>query len=280
MFRLLLLLFATYSSCQSSEQPQQEVSLSQLSNSPSITITDSLNSENIYTNLDSAKIDTAHYQLRLHPSSKKYSQLKKEINKQQRTFLEAYSKYNNSKHQDSILAQAADYITEIIINQIIPYWYGTQWDFSGYTDKPNDGQVGCSYFVSTTLLHAGFNLNRYQLAQQGPLSEAKSLLLQDSVLQLEGLENMRTTLLNTHSDGLFFIGLEHSHVGYLLKRQGEVFFIQSSYGEAMSVIIEKALHSTVLGSYTSFYLIPITAQKELIRAWVLKKSITIVKGTE
>lgn len=279
MFRIILLLTTIFFACQ---DPYKEQSAHKTPHSPTDTVTKNLAPKNICTNsdLDSAKIDTIHHQLRLQPSSKKYSQLKRDISSQQAKFLVAYNKHSDSSHQDSIILQAADYITETLVNQIIPYWYGTTWDFSGYTDKPNDGEVGCSYFVSTTLLHAGFNLNRYKLAQQGPLSEAKSLLLQDSVLQLEGLENMRTTVLNNQSDGLFFLGLEHSHVGYLLKRQGEVFFIQSSYDESMSVIIEKAMHSQVLGSYVSFYLVPITAQKELIRAWILKKAITIIKGKE
>ncbi|MCP4442365.1 MAG: hypothetical protein GY810_25955 [Aureispira sp.] len=274
MFRIVLILISTFFACQTPESNPVE-------NTTTLNTIDSNETpEILQVDLDSAEIDTNHHQLRLSPLDQSYSQVKREIAKKQAAFLTTYSKHKDSTHKDSIITQAADYLTETLVNQIIPYWYGTTWDFSGYTDKPNDGMIGCSYFVSTTLLHAGFNINRYKLAQQGPLSEAKSLQLQDTVLRLDGLDNLYNTVLDNHSDGLFFIGLDHYHVGYLLKRQGEVFFLQSSYDESMAVIIEKAMHSGILESYSTFWLVPITAQKALIEAWILKKSITVVKGKE
>ncbi len=47
------------------------------------------------------------------------------------------------------------YFCEALVNKIIPYWYGTPWDFNGHTDIPNESNVACGYFVSTPLRHMG-----------------------------------------------------------------------------------------------------------------------------
>ncbi|MEO1627640.1 MAG: hypothetical protein AAFV25_20985, partial [Bacteroidota bacterium] len=64
-----------------------------------------------------------------------------------------------------------------LLNKIIPFWEGTKWSFEGHTSKPKSGHIACGYFVSTTLRDAGLRLNRYRLAQQSPLNEAKSLAI-------------------------------------------------------------------------------------------------------
>ena len=53
-----------------------------------------------------------------------------------------------------------------MIDSIFPAWMGTNWDFNGTSNVPKQGEIACGYFVSTTLKHVGFNLNRYKLAQQ------------------------------------------------------------------------------------------------------------------
>src|SRR5687768_5014531 len=62
-------------------------------------------------------------------------------------------------------------VTDLLVDRIIPYWIGTPWSFEGHTSIPNSGKIACGYFVSTTLLDLGFNLNRYTFAQQAPENE-------------------------------------------------------------------------------------------------------------
>lgn len=71
--------------------------------------------------------------------------------------------------------------TTALLERIIPYWEGTPWTFEGHTSVPNKGSIACGYFVSTTLRDVGLNLNRYKLAQQSPLIEAKSLALNTDI---------------------------------------------------------------------------------------------------
>ena len=71
---------------------------------------------------------------------------------------------------DSSRASVKNYLFTTLSKKIFPSWYGTAWDFNGYTEKPLNGEIACGYFVTTTLKHIGFNLNRYKIAQQGPFS--------------------------------------------------------------------------------------------------------------
>jgi hypothetical protein len=212
-----------------------------------------------------------------------YNSIKKSIIKQQQYFNNKYKEAKTENSKESIISEASLYVTTQLVNEIFPHWYGTTWSFDGYTSVPNKGEVGCSYFVSTTMLHAGFNLNRYSLAQQGPVSEAKSLLVEGKLLNVEvGLEfeNFIPTIQSKCNEGLFFIGLGHSHVGFLYYRENEVYFIQSSYGKSMQVEIDYADESDILTGFGDFTLVPITSNNALIEKWITTTEIEVVKGTD
>ena len=65
--------------------------------------------------------------------------------------------------------------TDLLLNRVIPYWYGTKWSFEGHTSIPMQGEIACGYLVSTTLRDIGININRYRLAQQSPVNVAKTI---------------------------------------------------------------------------------------------------------
>ncbi|MCH2021014.1 MAG: hypothetical protein MK207_00935 [Saprospiraceae bacterium] len=228
-------------------------------------------------------IDSSNLPLPILKPQGSYIGIKNTIVEQQEYF---YNKYRNAKtriNKEKIIAEASLYITTQLLNQIFPHWYGTKWSFDGYTSVPNKGKVGCSYFVSTTLLHAGFNLNRYSLAQQGPVSEAKSLLIKGTLLEIEigyEFEKFIPAIKRKCKEGLYFIGLGHSHVGFLYYREKEVYFIQSSYGRSMQVEIDYANESDILTGFGEFTLVPITNNIPLIQKWVTGEEIIIVKGKD
>ena len=72
----------------------------------------------------------------------------------------------------------------LLLNRIIPYWENTTWSFEGHTSKPTVGEIACGYFVSTTLKDVGLTINRYKLAQQSPINEAKSLALKTDIIEI------------------------------------------------------------------------------------------------
>lgn len=194
----------------------------------------------------------------------------------------AYKAANNTK-KEAIRKDAGIYITEQLINHLFPHWYGTRWSFDGYSAVPNQGEIGCSYFVSTNLLHVGFNLNRYRLAQQGPVSEAYSLAIEEDPIRIDltgDFDGFVPEVQKKCAEGLYFIGLGHSHVGYLYYREKECYFIQSSYGKSGQVEIDYAKDSDILTGFSNFVLVPITSNKTLVETWLTGEEVIVVKGRE
>ncbi len=162
-----------------------------------------------------------------------------------------------------------------LINEIIPFWYGTPWDFNGYTAVPHEGVIACGYFVSTTLQHAGLNINRYHLAQQAGLDEAKSLAITDNHYEtIYGIDQLEKILKERYSDGLYFVGLDN-HVGYLYIKQGEFYFIHSNYIENR-VMIEKALYAPAFQS-NIYVLADITNNEALVEKWRKGEVVKVVR---
>jgi hypothetical protein len=162
----------------------------------------------------------------------------------------------------------AEVFTSVLIERIIPYWYGTPWDFNGYTAKPGEGVVACGYFVSTTLQHSGVKLNRYKMAQKSSMDGALMLESRDSLLiRYCSREEFLPVFRNRCADGLYMVGLSF-HVGYLYKKGEEVYFIHSSYLSPTCVVLEKASESEALGQSKVFVVADITYNKSLIRKWL------------
>lgn len=158
-------------------------------------------------------------------------------------------------------------ITQELVENIFPAWYGTPWEFHGHTNTPDTGSVACGYFVSTTLKHLGFNLNRYKLAQQASSIGTKSL---DP--SMKSLWNISVDELVEHFKtkpaGLWTVGLSY-HVGFLYWDCEELFFIHSNYLDPVAVVREKATESDALAQSNVFCLGAITHND-----WLMKKYIS------
>ena len=168
--------------------------------------------------------------------------------------------------------EAGKLFSDELLEEIIPHWYGTVWDFNGYTDVPQQGKIACGYFVSTTLLHAGIRLDRYKLAQQSPLHEAVALNMQQSVGTYADVSaaQMAQTIADNFKEGLYFIGLDASHVGYLLSRGGKLYFIHANYTGSAVVTIQPLMES-VFSSFTTWHFADITHNRTLLRYWLSGK---------
>ena len=228
--------------------------------------------------MKSKKIDTLNFSFNLKPKGN-YNKIKTEIKKERIRLNKLYLKENDTLWHQQIIDSASKYITNTLINRIIPHWYGMFWDFSGYSAIPQHGSVGCSYFVSNTLLHMGFNVNRYKLAQQGPENEAKSIdinykhyVSKDELPLGEANNKLINEILQNNKDGLYFVGISN-HVGYLLVHKKELFFIHSNYGE-LSVMLEYAKTSEEFADY-QYFVAQITYNNDLIKKWLLNEEIKV-----
>ncbi|UWX56491.1 hypothetical protein NYZ99_10050 [Maribacter litopenaei] len=168
------------------------------------------------------------------------------------------------------LDQVKEAFTYQLVNEIIPHWYGTPWSFGGHTTVPNQGKIACGYFISTTLNDMGINLNRFRLAQKSPLDEARMISCGAEIIKVvqEDSEKAWKEIDVLTSDGLYFIGFDKGHVGYLLKREGELFLIHSNYPAPIAVHMEPLKESRVFKKFNTFHLVPISQNDILLQRWL------------
>ena len=183
------------------------------------------------------------------------------------SWLASYQSQPNKMGQDSILLLAGKDLENTLVQSIFPFWYGTAWDFNGISNVPGEGQIACGYFVSTTLKHAGCNLNRYRVAQQSAKKACEIFALGDSVWRIQPADIDDFKAKASHlKDGLYCIGLDY-HVGFLLKREGRYFFIHSSYVGIDGVSLETIEESPAFYSQV-YYLSALSTNKKFVKAWL------------
>jgi hypothetical protein len=206
-----------------------------------------------------------------------YTALRTEIRRKREVFKREYAVADETQ-KEVIIDSARNYFTKFLLNKIIPHWYGTVWDFNGYTNTPNKGVIACGYFISTSLKHAGVNMNRYAYAQQAGMNEAKTLAPDNSfhlfeIQSHEEIDSVVDILEKTFRDGLYTIGLSN-HVGYLYVHNKTAYFIHSNYIEGY-VMTEKARYSDAFAS--SIYVITdVSHNNFLIESWILNNEIPVV----
>jgi hypothetical protein len=203
-----------------------------------------------------------------------YVNVKQEANTKRAKWLAQYNLLSQDKKQ-TYLTQLGDSFTNLLLGSIVPYWYGTDWDFNGYTDIPNEGSVACGYFVSTTLKHVGLNINRYKMAQQGGMNEAKTLDLGQKMIKSY---NRNKYTLNEIIDalprGLYFVGMDF-HVGFVFKDTTKAWFIHSDYYND-KVVVEQADLSANFTHNKVYVFEPISANTALMRKWLLGEWLEVV----
>jgi hypothetical protein len=138
---------------------------------------------------------------------KKYSNLRENINEKRKVL--------SQNDKDGLASKK--YLITTLVDSVFHYWYDTEWDFNGITQEPRKGNIACGYFVTTTLLHSGFDLNRIKIAQQPASIIIRTLCNQESIKSfsngnLKGLKEY----LKKSEDGLYIIGLDN-HVGFIHK---------------------------------------------------------------
>ncbi|MBN2663756.1 MAG: hypothetical protein JXR68_08920 [Bacteroidales bacterium] len=93
--------------------------------------------------------------------------------------------YENSSDKSIVLDSVRNYFIESFLNHIVPHWYGTEWTMNGTTQIPQQGTVGCSYFVANTLFSMGFDFNRAGVAQSSSRNIARTFQLSEDVVLLK-----------------------------------------------------------------------------------------------
>jgi len=241
---------------------------------PQKCVTDSARTVNLEKNFRLGKIHANELNIKLEPEGD-YEELKTKIKKDRENLLNLY---NNSTDKQAVIDSVENYLFQTLMNKVIPFWYGTPWSLSGYSDIPNEGFVGCSYFVSNTLKHLGFNINRFKVGQAASWHIAKTFQLSSDVIELRNYEHKYEIVKyvkNNLKEGFYIVGLD-CHVGYILYYKDEVFFVHSSYIYPGTVVIEYAEYAWAFSS--GLYIIgEITTNDDLIVKWLNNEFLPVIE---
>lgn len=152
----------------------------------------------------------------------------------------------------------------VMTDSVFPYWMGTEWDFNGISNVPGKGMIACGYFVSTTLKHIGFNLNRYKLAQQAA-STVIDILCDSSKIHSYSMETALKQFTSLGNNKLYVVGLDY-HVGFIAVENNVVYFIHSDYFNG-KVLKEEAEFSKAFKNTAAYVFGEITNNKTLLNKW-------------
>lgn len=201
-------------------------------------------------------------------------------------FQDPYDGYSNSQvlriYQKQLKPEAirlrkssvpVDTAFYLALKQLWPAWYGTTWDFNGYSFKPREGEIACGYFVSTTLRDAGMKLNRYDLAKL--YSHAICNNVCEEVQEYNKLDDVISYIQSEPTD-IYIVGLD-SHVGFLIKEKNDVFFVHSNYIGEGKVTKEAANNSEALKGSTRYILGSILRNKAILNKWRNGEQIMFLK---
>lgn len=184
-----------------------------------------------------------------------------------------FKQYQNNSQNSEIAENARRTFVDSVYRKIIPYWYETEWDFYGMSEKPKEGKIACGYFVTTVLRDAGLKVERAKLAQQASEKIILSLTTEDHVKRFRN-KNIEEFVkaIDNWGEGLYIVGLDF-HVGFLVNDGAKTYFIHSSYIEPRKVVREIALVSKVLASSKYRVAGKISEDNELLAKWLSQKNI-------
>ena len=174
------------------------------------------------------------------------------------------------------ITAARNYLYETLFYEMLPAWIGTVWDFNGVSETPGEGLIACGYYVTTTLKHSGFKLNRYKVAQQAAAVITKTLCQGGDItwFKYEELESLKTHL-SARPNSVYVVGLDY-HVGYIVTEGDEIYFMHSSFVDPGVVVKEKIDDSPVFGSTERWIIGDVLASDENILAWIKGTTFTII----
>lgn len=211
------------------------------------------------------------------PDPKTYAVLTRELERWRKDLA---ARHRNAKSNAARAAVEAD--ARAVLEQALPAmmrcWLGTPWDFNGTAKGPGAGKIACGYFVATVLKDAGFQVDRYQLAQQPSENILRSFLPKQSCdLSVDQDYQAFATALEMREPGVHIVGLD-THVAFIVVDGGGFRFIHSSGSEPWCVVDESRSNATVLQRSRWRMLGNLTADPLLLKRWLKAEKIA-VRGT-
>ena len=206
-----------------------------------------------------------------------YPTLLKDIQKKRQQLHLQYK--NSTKPRAKTIQEARAYLEDTLRQEIFPAWYGTAWDFNGISQTPGKGKIACGYFVSTSLVHAGFKVNRIRLAQQPSQSIIKTFIPKKhcSVLKYQISIDKVATFLKSKGDGIYIVGLDR-HVGFISVKGDQMHFIHSSYYRPSPVVVSEPIDSKNPLRDSKYRVIGKLFTDDMVIGWLTQKSYSVKRS--
>ena len=174
---------------------------------------------------------------------------------------------------------AVEHDARVILEHTLPEmmrcWLGTPWDFNGTASKPGGGRIACGYFVSTVLMDAGFQLDRYQLAQQPSGNILRSFLEKDDcILSVGKPYDAFAHTLEKSRRGIYLVGLD-THVAFIVVGGNGFHMLHSSGSRPWCVVDEDRDAAKVLQRSKWRILGNLTADPKVLRRWLKAEKIAV-----
>lgn len=176
-----------------------------------------------------------------------------------------YAEADTLGHQQ-VLADAKKQLFSLIVNDLIPCWYGTKWDFNGTTETPGQGSIACGYFVTTILRDAGFQLNRYKYAQMA--SESMILKLTPKVMRFSNADQATVENYIRQTPYCIFIAGLDNHTGFIVKSKDSIRFIHSVAYEDVDGVVSQEINEATIFNISQYKILGEILHDDMLRNWL------------
>jgi hypothetical protein len=216
-------------------------------------------------------------QARLQPDPKTYAVLVKDLERWRKDLAARHRSAKSAAERAAVEAEARS-VLESALPAMMRCWLGTPWDFNGTAKCPGAGKIACGYFVATVLKDAGFQVDRYQLAQQPSENILRSFLPKESCELSVGQDYPAfASEVEKREPGVHIVGLD-THVAFLVVGGGDFRFIHSSGSRPWCVVDESRVEATVLQRSRWRMVGNLTADPAVLKRWLREEKI-VVRGT-
>lgn len=144
---------------------------------------------------------------------------------------------------EDVVPEARAALERALRQDIWPAWYGTTWGFYGTSETPQEGEIACGYFVSTTLRDAGLDVERVTLAQQASRHIVDTFATESVTSWGADVDDVLARL----GPGIHVVGLDY-HVAFLDVGPDETRMCHSSVLDPGTVVCETASSAEAMQS--------------------------------
>ena len=202
-----------------------------------------------------------------------YEQFKPNIQKRRLQFYQKYVQSSEPAEKEKIINQSREYLFKVFVDSLLPYWYGTPWDFNGITREPGKDSIACGSFVVFTLQDAGFKIptKLLQLASEKIikyLSQPKDIRRFPNSAPMQKIEQW----LRQKGDGLYIVGLD-CHVGFIINKNRKLSFCHSSYFDPPLMVVNQDFNEGSPLNYSRYRVIGKIFSNEMLRKWFLGQPV-------